>query len=367
MLVKILRVVSDLYPYVVGGLGIHTHEMSRCQADYGHDVTVYTSNNNNKVTKINKNYNVVKFNNRIKIAGNSLLPGLFLKLTKEKDNFDIIHAHSHLFISTNQCALNRKLNSTPLVITNHGLISQTVPMKLQKIYLPTIGKWTFQAADKVITYTEKGKSSIINLGVDPDKIEVIHNGIDTKLFTPKQRESKNKQLLWVGRYIPGKGVQYLIEAFKIVSEEYDDLKLLMIGDGPLKKNIDKQINNLGLSGKITQKKFIPNSEIPDLYRNSEIFVLPSLEEGVPRTILEAMSCEIPVVCTKLPQLVDIINGCGIMVHKRDPEALAEAILKILSDKALSLKYGKNGRNKIINGFSWENTVKKTLKLYETLI
>ncbi|MBZ2166314.1 glycosyltransferase family 4 protein [Methanobacterium spitsbergense] len=364
---KILRVVSDLYPYVVGGLGIHTHEMSRCQAQYGHDVTVYTSKNSNPVKNINKNYQVVKFNNRIKIAGNSLLPGLFFKLIQEKHNFDIIHAHSHLFLSTNQCALIRKLKSTPLVITNHGLISQTVPMKLQKIYLPTIGKWTFQSADKVITYTEEGKSSIINLGVNPDKIEVIHNGIDTNLFTPKQQESKNKQLLWVGRYIHGKGVQYLIEAFKIVSEEYDDLKLLMVGDGPLKENINKQINHLGLNRKITQKKFIPNSEIPDLYRNSDIFVLPSLEEGVPRTILEAMSCEIPVVCTKLPQLIDIINECGIMVPKKDPEALAEGIIKILSDKSLSLKFGKNGRYKIINGFSWENTVKKTLKLYETLI
>ena len=364
---KILRVVSDLYPYVVGGLGIHAHEMSRCQSEYGHDVTVYTSKNSNQVKKINNNYKIVKFNNRIKIAGNSLLPGLFLKLTQEKDNFEIIHAHSHLFLSTNQCAFIRKLKSAPLIITNHGLISQTVPMKLQKIYLPTIGKWTFHAADKVITYTEEDKSSIINLGVDPNKIEVIHNGIDTKLFTPKQRESKNKQLLWIGRYIKGKGVEYLIDAFKIVSEEYDDLKLLMVGDGPLKKNIQKQINNLGLSEKITLKTFVPNSEIQDLYRNSDVFVLPSLEEGVPRTILEAMSCEIPVVCTKLPQLVDIVNKCGILVPKRDPEALAEAVLKIFSDNTLSHKFGKNGRNKIINGFTWEKTVKKTIELYETLI
>lgn len=366
-IVKILRVVSDLYPYVVGGLGIHAHEMSKYQSNLGHDVTVYTSNNKNRVKKIDTNYEVIKFNNGLKIAGNSLLPGLFRALKNNKNSFDIMHAHSHLFFSTNQCAFIRKRNSTPLVITNHGLISQTVPMWMQDIYLPTMGKWTFQSADKIITYTDEGKSSMVKLGIDPEKIEVIHNGIDTELFSPNYEEKKRKQLLWVGRYIYGKGVEYLIKAFKIVSDQYDDLNLLMVGDGPLREDIEEQIKDLGLNKKINIKIFVPNVEIPDLYRNSDIFILPSLEEGVPRTILEAMSCEIPVVCTELPQLVDIVNECGILVPKKDHEALAEAILKILADDKLYIKLGKNGRKKIITGYSWEDTVKKTIKLYEKLI
>lgn len=364
---RILRVVSDLYPFVIGGLGIHAHEMSKCQANLGHEVTVFTCNNLNQNKPNKTNYEIIKCNSGVKIAGNTLSMSLFNKLLKEKKQHDIIHAHSHLFFSTNMCSLLRKLKSSPLVITNHGLISQRVPMWIQNAYMPTVGKWTFKSADKVICYTEEEKSQMVELGVEKDRIEVINNGIDTDLFIPNHDKQKTRQLLWVGRFIPGKGANYLIEAFKIVSDNHEDIKLLMVGDGPLRESIQKQILELNLEDKIDITTSIPNSKIPELYRNSDIFVLPSLEEGVPRTILEAMSCEVPIVCSKLPQLVDIVSKCGILVPKQDPEALAEAILKVLNDDDLARKYGENGRKRVVNEYSWEDTVKKTIQLYEKII
>jgi glycosyltransferase involved in cell wall biosynthesis len=84
-------------------------------------------------------------------------------------------------------------------------------------------------------------------------------------------------------------------------------------------------------------------------------------------MLEAMACGLPVVVTKLPQLTDLINGCGVLVPIRDPQALAEGILKIISDETLALKLGENGRKKVVENNSWIDTVKKTVKLYEDLI
>ena len=365
---KILRVVSDLYPSVVGGLGLHTHEMSKWQAKMGYDVTMYTSNPDGRSAEESKDgYKILRFKPVLKIGGNSFMPMLFFKLFRTRNDFDIVHAHAHLFFSTNLCALVRRLGSPPLVITNHGLISQTVPMWVHKIYIPTIAKWTFKSADKIICYTEKEKSMLKKLGIDSDKIAVIHNGTDTNMFIPCEKEKNSNQILWIGRFTPGKGVEYLIDAFNILIKEYPNLKLIMIGKGPLKGNIEQKIQNLNLSKNITIMNFIPNSKLPEIYQNSDVFVLPSINEGVPRTILEAMACGLPIVCTELPQLINIVEGCGSLVPLRDPQALAEAISKIISDKERAQKLGENGRKKVVENYSWEDTVKRTINLYEGLI
>jgi glycosyltransferase involved in cell wall biosynthesis len=364
---KILRVVSDLYPSVVGGIGIHAHEMSKQQARLGHDVTVYTANNGNEAREeFRDGYKIIRFKNDLKLMGNSISFRLFRELFKIRNDFDIIHAHSHLFFSTNLCAFVRKWGSSPLVITNHGLISQTVPMWAHKIYIPTIAKWTFKSADKIICYIEREKSMLKKLSIDSNKIAVIHNGTDTNMFIPCEKEKDNNQILWIGRFTPGKGVEYLIDAFSILVKEYSDFKLLMIGRGPLKENIEQKIQDLNLSKNVIIKEFVPNSELPEIYQSSDVFVLPSLNEGVPRTILEAMACGIPVVCTELPQLVNVVDGCGLLVPVKDSQALAEGISKIISDRELAQKFGRNGRAKVVENYSWGDTIKKTVQLYEEL-
>ncbi len=92
-----------------------------------------------------------------------------------------------------------------------------------------------------------------------------------------------------------------------------------------------------------------------------------MNEGIPRTVLEAMSCGVPIVCTELPQFVSVVEGCGLLVPVEDSQALAEGILKIISDKELVRKLGENGRMKVVESYSLEDTVKNTVQLYEELI
>jgi glycosyltransferase involved in cell wall biosynthesis len=80
-----------------------------------------------------------------------------------------------------------------------------------------------------------------------------------------------------------------------------------------------------------------------------------------------MSCGVPIVCTELPQLVSVVEGCGLLVPVEDSQALAEGISKIISDRKLARKLGENGRVKVVENYSWEDTVKKTVQLYEALI
>ena len=365
---KILRVVSDLYPSVVGGVELHAHEMSRLQAGEGHDVTTLTRriDPGQPLSEDRDGYHIIRTDAAFCPFGNAIsLPQLPL-LLKRWDSYDIIHAHSHLFFSTILCTLARKFRSTPLVVTNHGLVSQTAPCWLQRLYLHTIGKWVFRSADAVICYTKAELDRTIALGISPDKIHVIHNGIDTNLFTPSDRISSKKQLLWIGRFTPGKGVEYLLKGFQIFSRDFPDYVLVMVGRGPLRDDFIEIIREWGLTDKIILREFIPNEELPSLYHESALFVLPSLEEGVPRTILEAMACGKPVVCTALPQLVDIVSGCGILIPPGDAEALADALSELISNPNLARDLGQSAGAKAALRYSWDDTVSKTMDIYTSL-
>ncbi|HEY3422379.1 MAG TPA: glycosyltransferase family 4 protein, partial [Methanocellaceae archaeon] len=196
-IMKILRVASDLYPTIVGGYGLHVHYMSRLQAKMEQNITVYTSKTDDRPCEETVDgYHVLRSRPLMKLYGNSIQPDILFHLIAHGDEYDMIHAHSHMFFSTNMCALARKFKSTPLVVTNHGLRSQTAPKWLNEIFLPTVAKWTFNAADRIICYTEEEKTEIVRLGIDPKKIKVIHNGIDTSLFNRPENKVKNGRILW---------------------------------------------------------------------------------------------------------------------------------------------------------------------------
>jgi glycosyltransferase involved in cell wall biosynthesis len=205
------------------------------------------------------------------------------------------------------------------------------------------------------------------LGANAEKISVIHNGVDTDHFAPLANIPAKNQILWIGKYVPGKGVEYLLRGFQLFSREFPDYTLLMIGRGPQKDDCTKMIENLGLNEKVILRDFVDNKDLPEIYQQSSLFVLPSLMEGVPRTILEAMACGVPVACTELPQLVKIVSGCGLLFPPRDPKALAAALSTLVSDHKMAQGCGRNGREKAVSTYSWSDTVSKTLDLYSSLI
>jgi glycosyltransferase involved in cell wall biosynthesis len=342
--------------------------MSIMQARLENEVTVYTAGSDGLPSSgAAEGYRIERIRPLMRLYGNPVMPSLFFRLLSESGKHDVIHAHSHLYLSTNICSLVRKLRPTPLIITSHGLASQTAPGWLNRIYLATLGRWTLNAADRIICYTEEEKKEMEMLGVDGRKICVIHNGIDTGLFRPAEKRGDGSRLLWIGRFVPGKGVSYLIDGFAEAVKAKESLRLEMVGRGPQLGAIREKIHALGLDDRITIKEYLPNEELPAVYRNSDIFILSSLTEGVPRTMLEAMSCGLPVICTDLPQLRRIVDGCGLLVPLRDSKALANAILRVSSDPGLAQSMGSCGRERVVRDFSWDETVRKTLQLYNEVI
>jgi len=367
--VNILRVAADLYPSSVGGLGIHIHEMSRGQAALGNDVTVYTTNlDHSPEEEFVSGYHVRRFKPIFELFGNALSLSMLPALMKNKNRFDVMHAHSHLFFSTNLCSILETMDSSvPFVVTSHGLIPASGPDWLHKVYIPTVGKFVFNSADRILCYTEEEKARLKKEAGVRSKISVVHNGINTDLFHPKKDKKQTNRLLWIGRFTRGKGLDYLIDAFGVLSQKYPKLHLLLIGDGPEKSNILDKISKLSIENRVIMRDFCPNSRLCEVYNSSDIFILPSFEEGVPRTIMEAMACGVPVICTELPHLVEMIKDVGITIPVKDSDAIVDAVSEIYSDPKLAEQFGINGRNKAVEKYSWSDTVLRTIDVYEDLI
>jgi len=366
---RILRVASDIYPDVSGGLGLHVHHLSREQGHRGHDVHVLAADRAGGGTGRREERDGYTVHYHPELAapfGNSLCPSLGRSLYELVDEFDVLHAHSHLFFSTNMAAVAGRLTETPFVLTNHGLRSQTAPPWLQDLYLPTVGRFTFDAAETVFCYTDTDSRRLDELGVDA-RTRVIHNGIDCSVFRPVDTDRSDRQLLYVGRLKEAKGVQLLIRAVAHLESEFPHLPLIVVGEGPNRSHLETLVDELGLEETVTFAGRVPNEQLPELYSESTLFVLPSRNEGMPRTVLEALACETPAVTTPLPQLTAVLSDGGVTVDDREPSTFARAIGDLLEAPDRRRAMGRAGRQRVVEHHSWETTVEETIAEYYALL
>lgn len=368
---RILRVAQKLYPGVPGGGTYHVHALSRDQAAMGHDVTVPTvSDDEGKPRREERDgYTVVRRRPTIELLGNSVSMGV-ARFLRTADEYDVLHAHSHLYFSTNLAAVKRLLGETPLAITNHGLYSQTASGELFEMYLRTVGRLTFDAADVVFCYTDEDRERIRELGVGTD-IKVVSNGIDTTRFTPDGPESELVEsmrfvVLFVGRLVAGKRPGDAITALERLRESHPDSSLYFVGDGPLRPELEGYVAENGLADAVTFLGQRAYDEMPHLYRSADVLVLPSRAEGLPRVVLESLATETPVVTSDLRQLAPITEKAGIAVPVGDTEGFTAALDGLVSDAERRNELGRRGRKLVNDEFTWTDTVERTTARLETL-
>lgn len=357
---RILRIAQTVYPDDKGGGAYHVHAMSRDQAEMGHEVTVVTVGNGDRPhIEQRAGYTLIRYPATVELLGNEISAGVGQHLT-DTEAFDVIHAHSHLYFSTNLAALKRQFGDTPLAITNHGLYSQTAPEWLFELYLRTVGRWTFNQADLVFCYTEEDKQRVRASNV-ASTINVVPNGINTDRFTPDGPKSQLVEhdgpvVLFVGRLVEGKRPQDAVAAIERVHEHYPDAKLYVCGEGPLRTELEtpdtEQVEFLG---------HIPYDEMPKVYRCADVLVLPSRAEGLPRTVLEAIASGVTVVMTDLKQVSLLIEGRGYTAPAGDVEAFADGIIRLLETNQ------SRSTEPIDQDIAWETTVEETTTALESLL
>ena len=201
-------------------------------------------------------------------------------------------------------------------------------------------------------------------------VESINPGVDTDQFSPGNTTlAATKRLLFVGRFVPAKNLTLLIEAFDEVVDNHPDAELVLVGDGPRRNQIERAVNRRDLHSHVDFRGYVANENLPQLYRSASGFVLSSKTERYPITLLEAMSCGVPVVGPEIGAIPEIIDDGenGLLYPPDSTERLESAISKILSDEELRHFYSQNARNKATEKFDWKRQRDQLIRVYKSLI
>jgi glycosyltransferase involved in cell wall biosynthesis len=299
---------------------------------------------------------VVRYPVTASLLGNDISAGVASHL-RTAGEYDLMHAHSHLYFSTNLAALARAAGGPPLALTNHGLYSQNAPEWLFDLYLRSVGRWTFERADVVFCYTEQDRKRVWEFGVG-SRIEVVSNGVDTERFSLEGSESERVHVsgpvvLFVGRLVEGKRPGDAVRAVARLRETHPDAVLYLCGEGPLREELEGIAADLGVDDAVHFLGHVPYDQMPRVYRAGDALVLPSRAEGMPRTVIEAMASGIPVVASDLEQVAPVVERAGVAVPVGDVEGFADGLEAVLG--------GNHGdpRAAATKGFDWRETVEQT--------
>jgi len=362
--------VHRLHPPDIGGISLQAEALSRMQASMGHDIVVFTSAQEGMPRhEFRSGYEIYRFPPLGHPLENPLVVTMIPTLMAiDLRRVDIVHAHSHLFFSTNLAALKRKISSTPLVITNHGFkVQRGLWMDLfQDAYLASAGRWTLRAADKVISLEGDGARRVCSMGVHPSKSIVIPNGVDIDLFRPKRDRTVDNSILWAGRFVEEKGVKYLLEAVRSISKKMPSIRLSLAGYGPLEDRLKSYTQQLDISGNVKFIGPVDHKTLASLMNECAIFALPNLGVELSSVMLEAMACARPFVATDGAAIKDEVGGAGMFVPPKDSESLAKAIMHLLSDEALRTRLGQRGRSIVVERFSWRRVAQAHTDLFQHL-
>lgn len=300
-------------------------------------------------------------------------PWLIFKLVLLMKQLNIQVVHTHLFASNMIGRIAAYLASIPVIIAtmrNTTQIMTKTQMIIDRILEPI--------TTNIVVIDRAVKDSVIrDEKIPSSKIICIHNAIDMTEFTsnkidamPQRAElkvSQNKFLIgMIAGLSPIKGYFYLLEAMPILLKEIPGAQLVLIGDGPLRKEIEKEIFNLDITENVALLG--SRQDIPALTSLFDILVHPCLIEGVPKSVLESMAMKKAVVATTLSSYPDVIvNGItAVLVPPKDPTALAQAIVKLYRKPQIRASIGQNAYEVVKDYFNYPRMIKELEHLYDSL-
>ena len=269
------------------------------------------------------------------------------------------------------------LARVPVVIhTPHGHIFYGYYGAAASALIRLVERLLAKITDRIVTLTDRGAEEHVRLHIaGMEKFVTIHSGIDLAHFRSVQVDPavKRKELGLppdgaivgtVGRLVPIKGLEWLLKAAPQVLAQFPQACFVIIGDGPLLGELRQLTSKLGIGLRVV---FLgAREDVPECLAALDLFVLPSLNEGMGRVLLEAMAVGCPVVATRVGGIPDIVadGTTGLLVPPRDERALAEAILTLLRDRSRRAAYGEAARRHIDGRFDVETMVRSVERLYD---
>jgi len=256
----------------------------------------------------------------------------------------LTHAHAHF--SSTVALLARRLFPITMSITIHGpdefsdVAGFAMAQKVRdSVFVCAVSNFARSQILRACPSSEWGKIHVVALGVNAD------------IYTPGQfREAPDPfEVISVGRLAPVKGHAVLVEALDLLRRQGRQVRLRIAGDGPERKNLEREVAARGLSGQVVFEGWLAQEKVLTLYRGADLFALSSFAEGVPVVLMEAMAMEIPCVAPCIHGIPELIEDgvSGLLVPPASPEKLAAAIGRLQDDGGLRRRIGAAGRQQIL--------------------
>lgn len=284
----------------------------------------------------------------------------FKWMLKNRKEYDLIHAF--FGIPSGFLAM---LIGKPYIVSLRGSDVPFYSKKYEKL-----DKYIFQHLSKLIwkraKYVVANSAGLRDLAYetyDKKDIGVIYNGVDTNIFKPKEKEDEFT-IVSTSRLTERKGLNYLIEAFGEFQNGKENVRLLFYGDGDQREELEAMVEELNIQDKVEFKGEASREDIAKNIPRCHVFVLPSKNEGMSNSLLEAMASGLAIIATDVggtKELVDSRNG--FVVKKENSEEIKEGLERLYSDRELLESMGKESRRKA-EGMSWDNMAGEYVKLYE---
>ncbi len=371
---KILQ-VSAYPPGRYGGSERFAIQLSERLAEKGHDVTLVTSNFDKQVfyeeVKGVKIYRYKCINN---VWNVNPLTIILPRLLRYGDEYDIVHAHGHIFFTSNQVAFARKIKKFKYVLHLHGGIIPEMNSEREKrflikkwLYDPTLGMFTVKAADIIASVSKRDIESAIRIfRCEREKFVWIPPAVDVTKFCNNHHSNNGvSNITFIGRLEPWKGADLFINIAKKIYKINPGVRFTIVGDGSLKHELVKSaagypIRFLGA---------VNHDSIPSILSESIALILPSRLEGLPTVCIEALACGVPVIASDVGGTCEIIQHgrTGFIFNLHELDKAVDYVLNLINHPDLKLKMGLMGSRIVEKMFSWNEITRKVEELYYKII
>ena len=293
----------------------------------------------------------------------------FFRRYVKSSGIDLIHIHYFGGLGVRVGLYAAFFNIHPFVISLWG---SDVTLS-QKPHVKIFKKYIFERVDAVTAVCNFLSDKAKEITLKIKRLEVIPFGVDLKRFNPERFRSKelvqDKKIMRIGFFKHFEeiyGPKYLVKAFAIIAKKFKNSELFLAGRGSLKYDLERLAGNLGIINKVHFLGFI--KDVPEVMSTMDITVIPSLSEGLPVAALESQALGIPVVASRVGGLPEAVKDgeTGFLVSPKNEGALVEAINKLISDRNLRIKMGKEGQKFVKERYNWEENVKEVESLYASL-
>jgi len=376
---RVLMFTTDYLPNI-GGVAVHVHELAKAMCGAGHDVTVLTnvpdgdatisSADSPGVLRVSEQLRWLPVSKarRLQFAMN-LIPLTF----RDLQDYDFIHFHT---VDPLSRMLSPLWGRWPQIATNHTSMFVADSSDPQRVV-----PWQrfFRRMDGVLAPSRELESLTAAVTGTPEKVRYIPNGVDAAKFNPeisgqlcRERygvKREEKLILCARRLVHKNGCVLLARALRNVFETEPSARVLFVGDGPERGQVEKELEAAGCLHRALFAGSVPNSDMPAVYAAGDVVVVPSLIEATSISVLEAMATARPVVAHRIGGLPALIEDAetGLLVESGDEEGLAAAICALLADRDQRTHMGAKARSRVLEQFTWDRIAASTVDACKTLL